>query len=585
MSKIIFYKKIISALFFIWPIMLLGNKQVELITTFETETEMGVTIKTSHPIEFEENVTHSPPMLTLLFPYMEFTQDRYAKQISLPPMYKIEAKNVGTNKFSTEVTLFFTNLPEYHIETEGGLVTRITWTPKKDEMEQRRIARRLTTFDTTVSLHFKEAEIIDILRLLQTQNGINIIAGEDVEGKVTVSLDDVNLGTALDAILKVNGYDWFMQENIVVIKPIDTDMAGELETRLYKLEYIDAVALSSALTDVLTDKGKVQVFSPVSKGGGTGIGGGGATQGATGGGGLLGALGGGVTPTTGASQSSTSTGTGGAGGAGGTSGSSIDNLVVTDTHYNFDRIEELIHKLDKPIAQINIAVKFIETTLSLDEQLGINWDMRASLSGPTPSSGTDASSGIDIGWITKDIRIATLSLPTFSALLNILSTDNKTRIVQEPQTTTQDNTLATLTSGTTYPILVPQASGGALGGQTTSFQEEEVSVSLNILPRINEKRFVTMNIQANVDALVNFVGPNNDRPVISSRSTKTTVTVPNGETLLIGGLIFDQRIDTETSVPILGKIPILKKLFTNKTTKNEQRELLIFITPNIVNLN
>ncbi len=579
-------KKLAGVISIIMPIFLFSINQVELITTFESENEMGVTIKTSNPIDFDENVSQSPPILTLLFPYAELTQDNYSKQISLPPLYKIEAKNVGTSKLSTEVTLFFTILPEYHIETEGGLITRITWAPQKDAIERRKKARRLTTFDTTVSLHFKEAEIIDILRLLQAQNNLNIIAGEAVEGKVTVSLDDVNMGTALDAILKVNGYDWFMQENIVVIKPIDEDMSGELETKLYKLEYIDASALASALINVLTDKGKVSLFSPVAKGGGTGIGGGSSAQGA-GGGGLLGALsggGGGVTPTSGTSQ--TSTAAGGAGGGGSAAGvTSMDHLLVTDVHSNFDRIEEIILKLDKPIPQINIAVKFIETTLSLDEQMGINWDMRASLSGPTASDATSTSAGIDIGWAGKDLRLATLSLPTFTALFNILSSDNNTRIVQEPQTTTQDNTTATLTSGTTYPIMVPTGEGSAFGSSPVTFEDQEINVSLTITPRINEGRFVTMNINTSVDALVGFSGPDDDRPIVSSRSSTTQVSVPNGETLLMGGLIFDQRIETITSIPILSKIPLIKKLFIDKSTKNEQRELLIFITPNIVNLN
>ncbi len=578
----------------ILPIFLFSAQQVELITTFEGETEMGVTIKTSHPIQFEEFVTQSPPMLKLVFPDMEFIQSPYSKQISLPPLYKLEARMVGTKKYSTEITLYFTSLPEYHIETEGGFITRITWVPKKKAVERREATRRLSVFDTKVSMNFKEAEIIDMLRLLQVQNNLNFAAGEKVEGKITVALNNVNLGTALDAILKVNGYDWFMQENIIVIKPKDEEMTGELETRLYKLDYIDAMALQSALTNVLTEKGKVTVFSPVSKGGGIGGIGGGIGGGAAGGvgggaGGLMGAIGGGGA--TGGLGGGAAGGVGGgigggAGGAGGGIGApAMDHIIVTDTHYNFDRIEELIRKLDKPIPQINIAVKFIETTLSVDEQLGINWSTRAELSGPIPKTGTSTTEGINIGLLGKDLRIATLNVPAFSALLSILSTDNNTRIVQEPQTTTLDNTMATLTSGTTYPILVPGSEGGAFGAAAATFEDVEVNVSLNILPRINEGRFITMNIKAEVDALVDFAGPDADRPIVSSRSTTTQVTVPNGETLLIGGLIFDQRIEVVTAVPILGKIPFIKRLFTDKTILNKQHELLIFITPNIVNLN
>ena len=574
----------------ILPIFIFSAQQVELITTFEGETEMGVTIKTSHPIQFEETVSHSPPMLKLLFPDMEFIQSTYSKQISLPPLYKLEARMVGTKTYSTEVTLYFTSLPDYHIETEGGLITRISWVPKKEDVERRKATRRLSIFDTKVSMNFKNAEIIDMLRLLQVQNNLNFAAGEKVEGKITVALNDVNLGTALDAILKVNGYDWFMQENIIVIKPKDEKMTGELETRLYKLDYIDATALASALTNVLTDKGNVTVFSPVSKGGGIGgIGGGigGGTGGgiAGGGSGLLGAIGGGgAGGGVGGGVGGVGGGVGGVGG-GGFGTPAMDHIIVTDTHYNFNRIEDLINKLDKPIPQINIAVKFIETTLTVDEQLGINWDMRATLSGPVPKTGTSITEGINIGLIGKDLRIATLSIQTFKALLTILSTDNNTRIVQEPQTTTLDNTLATLTSGTTYPILVPGSEGGAFGTAPVTFEDVEVNVTLKILPRINEGKFITMNIQAEVDAVVGFAGPDADRPIISRRSTTTQVTVPNGETLLIGGLIFDQRIEVITAVPILGKIPFIKKLFTDKTIQNKQHELLIFITPNIVHLN
>ena len=168
------------------PIFLLSEQKVELITTFEGETEMGVSIKTSHPIIFEESVSQSPPILKLLFPGMEFTQTTYSKQISLPPLYKLEARMVGTKKFSTEVTLYFTTLPDYHIQTEDGLITRISWIPEREAMERRRTARRISTVKTTVTLHFKVAEISDIMRLLQVQNNLNIVAGGNVEGKVTV---------------------------------------------------------------------------------------------------------------------------------------------------------------------------------------------------------------------------------------------------------------------------------------------------------------------------------------------------------------------------------------------------------------
>ena len=267
----------------------INGQEVKLISTFETENEMGVSIVLSEMVEFEEVVTQSPPMVRLIFPKTKFLQKTYSKQISLTPLYRIDALEKWIEKNFTVVTLHFSTLPQYHFETEGGNIIRISWRPSVEDVEKRKRARRISMFQTTVSLNFKNAPLIDMLRLLAIQNNINIITGQDIEGKVTVSLNDVNLGTALDAILKVNGFDWFIQDNIVVIKPSDEEMTGELDTRVYKLEYVDGYALSIALTDVLTDKGKVQVFSPVQTGGLGGLGGG---IGGIGGG--IGGVGGGV---------------------------------------------------------------------------------------------------------------------------------------------------------------------------------------------------------------------------------------------------------------------------------------------------
>ena len=540
----------------------INGQEVKLISTFETENEMGVSIVLSEMVEFEEVVTQSPPMVRLIFPKTKFLQKTYSKQISLPPLYRIDALEKWIEKNFTVVTLHFSTLPQYHFETEGGNIIRISWRPSVEDVEKRKRARRISMFQTTVSLNFKNAPLIDMLRLLAIQNNINIITGQDIEGKVTVSLNDVNLGTALDAILKVNGFDWFIQDNIVVIKPTGEEMTGELETRVYKLEYVDGYALSIALTDVLTDKGKVQVFSPVQTGGlGGGIGGIGGGIGGIGGG--IGGIGGGI-----------------GGGVGG--GGAFDHILVTDTHYNFDRIEEVIFKLDKRIPQINIAVKFIETKLGVDERMGIDWNLRAKLSGPTFETAIDSLLGIGLGrW--NSLRIATLSLPLFTTIINILSTDTDTRLIQEPQVTTFDNTLATLTVGTTIPVTVPIAEGGLVAQQLT-YEDQEINVTLSVLPRINEGRFISMTVTAIVQSLVGFTGPQADRPIVSQQFTQTQVMVANGETLLIGGMIFDQNFETISKVPILGSIPLIKKMFTHRTTSLEQRELLIFITPNIVKL-
>lgn len=426
----------------------------------------------------------------------------------------------------------------------------------------------IDAFQSTVSLNFKNARIVDILRLLAIQNELNIVFAQDVEGEISVSLTDVNLGTALDVILKVNDYDWFLQDNIIVIKRMDEEIVGQLTTRIFKLNYVDASAVATALQNVLTKNGKVTVFSPVMKGGLFGAGGQGQSFSQSGVGGQQGI--GGLGGTSGGQGSQQSIGQVG----------SLDHILVTDYFSNFANIDRIISELDKQIPQINIAVKFVETQLTSRERLGIDWSMRSTLH--LPSDGSEAASILSIGkW--ESMRIATLTLPVFTALLDVLSSDGSSRLLQEPQITVKENVQAHITVGTTIPILVPQAEGGLTGTLPFTFQNEEINITLSVLPRINEGKYISMEVQAIVRALVGYT-TEGERPIISTRTTRTSVMVKNGETLLMGGLIFDQLIETKSNFPFLSKIPLIKLFFKHKAAESEQRELLLFITPNIVKM-
>jgi len=560
------------------------------VSTFVANGEAGLEISVTNRVDFKEQIGQSPPKLTLTFPKTALGQDNFTRTTNVSPMMRLSVHSNPLNPTEVIIELYFSKMPQYTSQWLGDDLLLVSW-PEVRKPKAPRKQNRRADLPGTVSMNFRGADLLDILRLLAAQHQLNIITGPEVTGEVSVSLKDVDLWTALDAILKVNGFDWFQQGNIIVVKPQDTEMVGELETRVYKMEYVDAGAISSALGNVLSDKGKIQLFSPVMSGVSTmgGSSGGsteGGAQGAAGGGGLssaLGALGGG-----GATGGGTTGGAAGGGAAGGAGAGTYDHIVITDFSQNFKRIEAIIHDLDQKIPQINIAVKFIETKLATEERLGINWDMRTNLSGPSiQEDATAIDNLVEIG--TKllsggsQLRLATLTMPVFNALMELMGSDDDTHLLQEPQVTTFENTTAEIGIGTSYPVLVPQAASTSLTPQTYQFEDVEINVSLSVTPRINEEKYVSLNLTATVQALVGFAGPNSDRPIVSDRSTKTRVMVGNGETLLIGGLIFDQTNKSETSPPIIGSIPLLKKFFTHTRTSTEQRELLIFITPNIVN--
>ena len=438
--------------------------------------------------------------------------------------------------------LDFTRVPEYSVKLEPAKgrkkkhSLKISWNKnnvKNNQQKYASVTRRLPP--SRVSLSFQDAKLVNVVRMLVSQDNLNLIMGEDVAGRVTVSLDDVSLETALDAILHVNNYEWFIQDNIIIVQPM-TDkkvMPGELLTRMFRLNYISGAIASEAVQEVLTVRGKIRALS---------------------------------------STASTNLEPG-----------EKDILLVTDLPNNFSLIEGVVKSLDVKSAQINIAVKFVETALKHDEVIGINWDMREQMS-IVGKLDADTASTFDLGYLTigdQTMNFATLSRPVVSAILSLLANDGSTRLLQEPQVTTTNNSPANIVVGTTIPVLVPQGEGSVFGTNPYTYEDQHVNISLEVLPRVNEDKVISMKIDAIVQDIIGFIGKD-QRPMISTRSTNTNVRVNNGETLLIGGLIFDTADEMNNKVPLLGDIPIIKRLFNYSSKAKEQRELLIFITPTVV---
>ena len=497
--------------------------------------------------DYLKNETFAPPSLTLLFKNVEWAKGNFTKKCEENPLYQYSLsvpRNVNQKEIDKRITLKldFTRVPEYSIKIEPAKgkkkkhSLKINWNKnnvKKAQQKYASVTRRLPP--SRVSLSFQDAKLVNVVRMLVSQDNLNLIMGEDVSGKVTVSLDDVSLETALDAILHVNNYEWFIQDNIIIVQPMTSKkvMPGELLTRMFRLNYISGAIASEAVKEVLSTRGKIRALS---------------------------------------STASTNLEPG-----------EKDILLVTDLPNNFSLIEGVVKSLDVKSAQINIAVKFVETALKHDEIIGINWDMREQMS-IVGKLDADTSSTFDLGYLTigdQTMNFATLSRPVVSAMLSLLANDGSTRLLQEPQVTTTNNSPANIVVGTTIPVLVPQGEGSVFGTNPYTYENQHVNISLEVLPRVNDEKIISMKIDAIVQDIIGFIGKD-QRPMISTRSTNTNVRVNNGETLLIGGLIFDTADEMNNKVPFLGDIPIIKRLFNYNNKTKEQRELLIFITPTVV---
>ena len=520
---------------------------LDIYTTEEDSSFMLVMEFTNANIEYITSETFAPPSVTLSISRVKWERGNFTKKSSHSPLFHYTVmvprnSNQQEIKNTLQVRMGFTRVPDYKLKLEPANPKspkhklKVIWQKGKTDKPVSKYvfpSRRLP--ESRVTMNFRGAQLVNVVRLLASQDNLNLILSGDIKGELTLTLEDVSLETALDAILHVNKYEWFLQDNIIIVQPMTSQrvMSGELTTRIYRLSYIKGTTLTAAVEEALTDRGKIKALS---------------------------------------STQSTED-----------SGGEQDILMITDIPSNFDLIDSIVKSLDVEGDQINIAVKFIETTLKHDETIGINWNLRETMYIPGGGE-ADTTTTIKLGHLKipgETMSFATLTAPVVSAMLDLLANDGDTKLLQEPQVTTMSNSSANIVVGTTIPVLVPQGEGSVFGSNPYTYEEQSINVSLNVLPRVNSQDVISMKIDAVVQAVVGYVGAE-QRPMVSTRSTNTNVRVANGETLLIGGLIFDNDLESMSKMPFLGDIPLIKKLFRYRNTEREQRELLIFITPTVI---
>ena len=520
---------------------------LDIYTTEEDSSFMLVLEFSNANIEYITSETFAPPSVTLSISRVKWERGNFTKKSSHSPLFHYTV-NVPRNnnqqeiKNTLQVRMGFTRVPDYKLKLEPANPKspkhklKVIWQKgKTDKPVSKYVFPSRQLPESRVTMNFRGAQLVNVVRLLASQDNLNLILSGDIKGELTLTLEDVSLETALDAILHVNKYEWFLQDNIIIVQPMTSQrvMSGELTTRIYRLSYIKGTTLTAAVEEALTDRGKIKALS---------------------------------------STQSTED-----------SGGEQDILMITDIPSNFDLIDSIVKSLDVEGDQINIAVKFIETTLKHDETIGINWNLRETMYIPGGGE-ADTTTTIKLGHLKipgETMSFATLTAPVVSAMLDLLANDGDTKLLQEPQVTTMSNSSANIVVGTTIPVLVPQGEGSVFGSNPYTYEEQSINVSLSVLPRVNSQDVISMKIDAVVQAVVGYVGAE-QRPMVSTRSTNTNVRVANGETLLIGGLIFDNDLESMSKMPFLGDLPFLKKLFRYRNTEREQRELLIFITPTVI---
>lgn len=421
-------------------------------------------------------------------------------------------------------------------------------------------------------LEFREVDIKDVLRQLAKQYNLNIVFSESVSGRITVQLQNVTIEEALDAIITINGFVYTKKGEVIkVTTPQEAERESKM-TKVFRLNNADAKALKDSLKKILSPDGSIEVDAR------------------------------------------------------------SNALIVTDIPAVMSKIEEMLPALDEITPQVLIETKFVETTVGKTEEIGIEWQTSVSLTGaarrttlpfgPMESDGhawekevfapaapgdTDFVDPYGFPYVNQGSSVesplspvsqgiynyfyfGTLDFSQMQIIMDFLKTDTDTRLVSSPRIVTMDNTQANIYIGKTRPI--PQFEFNSDTGeyQITGFEEKIEGVTLTVTPVVNRGEDGVYNIRLKLEPrvttfidTVSFTALGFDYPIMSERSTQTEVMIKDGQSIVIGGLIQNQKTEIVKKFPVLGDIPIIGMLFTHREVNpNSQTELLIFVTATVI---
>ncbi len=442
-------------------------------------------------------------------------------------------------------------------------------------------------------LDFKGATLMNVLSSLSQISNVNFVAGSEIaKREVNMSLDGVTLEQALQAISNGSNvtYAFLPESNIIMFRASsDAPQLAPLYTRVFKLYFLRASKIQ-------------EIDAGQSSGGGSG---------STSGGGLQ-------------SLSQTKNSTAEVipilkimekmlSERGSVSVDDRSNsVIVTDTEDRLDRVATVLAELDRPMNQILINVLLVETFEDLDRELGIEWsgdfgtltgagakntkfpynlgDSIPFASGKSGDNIFNSLNGDGDFTATDAVANGSINFNTITAQAKALQTATKLKILAKPNILVLDNHPAIIKIATNAAIgsetVQTSAGADATATSTDTAERAEVGTILRVTPQINSQDQITMTIEpifATVDtSTLDITTGANVTGDTTVRALRTTLMVNSGKTLVMGGLLFSTQSDGDVKVPFLADLPVLGRLFTKDDKSIEDRELVLFLTPQII---
>jgi general secretion pathway protein D len=258
-----------------------------------------------------------------------------------------------------------------------------------------------------------------------------------------------------------------------------------------------------------------------------------------------------------------------------------NSVIIVTSPQNRELLQQIVDQLDKIPEQVMIETVIVEASLDANSKLGVEWNFTQNkILGETGARGAASSAFGGQASTTQPQGLRyTLTGGQYGAFLQSLQTDARFEVLSTPRIFTSNNATAEINISQSLPYVTSTQTNGQ-GVQIFNYAFLDVGIILTVTPRITSNGFVTMDVTQTANDFVRYTDFN--APVVNQREAQTTVSVKDGETIVLGGIIKNSVSATTNKLPILGDLPVLGKLFQSNTTTKSKTELLVFLTPRIV---
>jgi len=399
--------------------------------------------------------------------------------------------------------------------------------------------------NTLITIHAEDAFLPSILAILAKESGYNIVTDPNVnkQDKVSIHLDEVPIEQAINLVVRAVGLSYEVVGNsFLVADPKKLKEEVGVTTYVVTLKYAAAEDVKSLLQDI---SDQVQVDIPGNK------------------------------------------------------------LLVHASPKKIAEIIQVVEQVDVPAIQIMLETRLIEVAADIEDKTGLDWSKISSYTTVLAENGVPLTNGggsvipddQTIGNLPATMPFNRLSgllekdktgivpkyfsrqLTAFDLTLDMLLRNNKAEVLADSRLTTINGREASIKLVDIVPYIL---SSGGVGGQV-QVQKEEVGIKLNIAPTVNTDGYITVKVEPEVSTIFEFIGPDANIPRVKSRTSSTTIRVKDGESIVIGGLLSNDKKQTTYKLPFFHRLPWLgEKLFTSRSIIERKTDLIIQITPRII---